>query len=162
MHPIVTKSAESEPQETTEDNAYVITFLDYRAAFDSISHKFLDEALKEANCTDKTRAIFRAIYQSASAVIRVSLPGDGTTAISDQYDVNRGVVQGDIFSPVCFIIALECLMRRSDTPGGVNVLGVLLSRLEYADDAAVIDESIDKAPTEISKLVEGSRGRADM
>ena len=53
-------------------------------------------------------------------------------------------------------------MRRSDTPGGVNVLGVLLSRLEYADDAAVIDESIDKASTRISKLAEGSRIHADM
>lgn len=42
-------------------------------------------------------------------------------------------------------------MRRSDRPGGVNVLGVLLSRLEYADDAAVIDESVDKASTRISR-----------
>ena len=63
---------------------------------------------------------------------------------------------------MCFIIALECLMHRLDTPGGVNVIGVLLSRLEYADDAAVIDESIDKASTRISKLADGSRIHADM
>ena len=63
---------------------------------------------------------------------------------------------------MCFTVALECLMHTSDTSGGVNVLGVSLSRLEYADDAAVIDESIDKASTRISKLAEGSRIHADM
>ena len=74
----------------------------------------------------------------------------------------RGVVQGDIFSPVCFIIALECLMRRSDKDGEVTVLGVLLSRLEFADDAALIDESIDQASERISSIAKGSRERADM
>ena len=39
-------------------NSYVLTFLDYRAAFDSVSHKFLDEALGEAGCSHKTKAIF--------------------------------------------------------------------------------------------------------
>lgn len=92
------ESVESEPQEATEDNEYVVTSLDYRAAFDSNSHTFLDEALTESNCTDdKTRAIFRAMYQSASAVICASLPGDGTTTTSDPLDVNRGVVQGIFF-----------------------------------------------------------------
>ena len=71
------------------------------------------------------------------------MPGDESEATSKPLDVRRGVVQGDIFSPVCFIIALECLMRESDKDGGVTVLGVLLSRLEFADDAALIDESID-------------------
>ena len=78
-------------------------------------------------------------------------------ATSKQLDVRRGVVQGDIFSPVCFIIALECLMRRSDKDGGVTVLGVLLSRLEFADDAALIDESIDKASERISSIAKGLR-----
>ena len=34
-----------------EEKEYVLTFLDYRAAFDSVSHKFLDEALREAGCS---------------------------------------------------------------------------------------------------------------
>ena len=90
------------------------------------------------------------------------MPGDESEATSKPLDVRRGVVQGDIFSPVCFIIALECLMRRSDKDGGVTVLGVLLSRLEFADDAALIDESIDKASERISSIAKGSRELADM
>ena len=112
-----------------EEKEYVVTFLDYRAAFDSVSHKFLDEALREAGCSNKTRAIFRGIYQSASAVVRAKMPGDESEATSKPLDVNRGVVQGDIFSPVCFIIALECLMRRSNKEGGVLSLVTIVVRV---------------------------------
>ena len=56
----------------TPGNKAVITYIDFVAAFDSISHRFLDEALEEAEASDKSRAIFRAIYKSATAVVRVS------------------------------------------------------------------------------------------
>ena len=39
-----------------------ITFIDYTAAFDTVSHKFLDEALAEAGAPIKARAMFRAVY----------------------------------------------------------------------------------------------------
>ena len=95
-----------------EEKEYVVTFLDHRAAFDSVSHKVLDVALREAGCTSKTRAIFRGSYQSASTLVRAKMPGDESEATSKPLDVRRGVAQGDIVSPVCFIIALECLTRQ--------------------------------------------------
>ena len=58
-----------------------ITFADYLAAFDTVSHKFLDEALEAAGEPVKIRALFRAIYDSASAYTTV--PGtDGKTVPS--------------------------------------------------------------------------------
>ena len=39
----------------------VITFIDFAAAFDSVSHKFLDEALGNAKASRKTRGMFRVI-----------------------------------------------------------------------------------------------------
>ena len=39
------------------DKPLVLTFIDYSAAFDSVSHKFLDLALGEANARPKSRAI---------------------------------------------------------------------------------------------------------
>ena len=38
-----------------------VTYIDYSAAFDSISHKFLDRSLAAAGASRKTRAMFRAI-----------------------------------------------------------------------------------------------------
>ena len=49
----------------------VATFVDYSAAFDSISHKFIDIALADAGASAKSRAIFRTIYNAASATTRV-------------------------------------------------------------------------------------------
>ena len=47
-----------------------ITYIDFKAAFDSVSHKFLDATLAKAGASRKTRAIFRAIYEVAAGVVR--------------------------------------------------------------------------------------------
>ena len=44
----------------------VVTYIDFAAAFDSVSHKFLDEALAKAGAKRKTRALLRAIPLSTS------------------------------------------------------------------------------------------------
>ena len=86
-----------------------LTFLDYIAAFDSVDHIFLDEALGISGASCKTRAIIRSIYSSASAIVRSRDENSGYTAFSDAFSVDRGVVQGDIVSPYCFIIALQLI-----------------------------------------------------
>lgn len=45
--------------------AIAVTFIDYSAAFDTVSHKFLDKALEEAGMSNKVRAMFRAVYKNA-------------------------------------------------------------------------------------------------
>ena len=140
----------------------VITYIDFVAAFDSVSHRFLDESMAESKCRYKTRAIFRAIYRSATAQVRVQPPGGGDPIKTKPFDVNRGVVQGDIFSPVCFIVALECLMRKADTGGGVTMLQVTLSKLEYADDAALINRTCEEASERVSRLARKARELAGM
>ena len=140
----------------------MITFIDFVAAFDSISHRFLDEALEEAEASDKSRAIFRAIYKSATAVVRVSLPGGGDKVRTDPFPVDRGVIQGDIFSPICFIIALEHLMRLSDDGGTMTMLGVLISKLEYADDAALVSKNCEEATARVTRIAVEAKERADM
>ena len=38
-----------------------VTFIDYSAAFDSVSHRFIDEMLAKAGASNKLRAMFRAV-----------------------------------------------------------------------------------------------------
>ena len=77
------------PKRSTSDNIYVlaklidfviktdekmvVTFIDFVAAFDTVSHFFLDEALGKAKVSDKCRAVLRAIYESASAVVSATI-----------------------------------------------------------------------------------------
>ena len=56
-------------------------------------------------------------------------------------NIRRGVIQGDIPSPVCFLVALDKLLKdHGNLQSGLRVSdGLLLSELEFTDDAAVGD-----------------------
>ena len=122
------------------ESSCVATFVDYTAAFDSVSHKFMDAAIGVALeetynrklqefetaiqggeaggnpvLSHKVRAMFRAVYAQAKARVRV-VDSAGARVYSEPFRICRGVVQGDIFSPLCFIMALELIMRRYGGP----------------------------------------------
>ena len=146
-----------------ENKPMVITFIDYSAAFDSVGHKFLDKALGEAKARPKTRAIFRSIYRSATA--RTKVKGtDGQSVLSAKFPVRRGVIQGDLTSPIYFIIALEAILRRYDNINGkgIDFGGARLHTLGYADDAALIDANPAIASARVTSIAQGSKRDADM
>ena len=94
-----------------DGEAYIV-FIDFVAAFDSVSHKLLDQALAAAGAKDKSRAIFRAIYAKATVVVWVREGHE--EAMSWAFGIGRGVVQGDICSPYGYIIALAFLFYKHD------------------------------------------------
>ena len=146
-----------------EGKSMILTFIDYSAAFDSVGHKFLDEALGEASAKPKTRAIFRSVYGSATA--RTKVKGtDGEDVLSDKFPIRRGVIQGDLTSPIYFIIALEAILRRHDKVDGkgIDFGGVRLHTLGYADDAALIDECPHRSSERVTRIALGSKKDADM
>ena len=144
-----------------------ITFIDYSAAFDTVSHKFLDEALKEVDVPVKIRAMFRAVYQSATAFTTTSGTGDEEIR-SGKFPINRGVLQGDITSPLYFILALELIMRKYDArqDKGVSFMEIMLHTLGYADDVALMEEGDEPGTTclseRVSDISKGSKKDADM
>ena len=54
-----------------EGRQYVVTFIDYSAAFDTESQLFLDSALAEAGVNSKVRRIVQAIFAAATGVVRI-------------------------------------------------------------------------------------------
>ena len=138
------------------------TFIDYSAAFDSVSHKFLDRALKEAGASNKTRSMFRAMYAAASAATKV-VGTDNRQVLSAKFPINRGVVQGDIVSPLYFILALELIFRRHDRGDkGIRLGECKVHTLGYADDAALLDNKLHNATARVTSISNGSREDADM
>ena len=117
-----------------------VTFIDYAVAFDSLSHKYIDRVLMEANVPNKERAMFRAIYANASAFTKTK-DADGKQAKSDVFPIRRGVLQGDITSPLFFVMALEFILRTHDNreDKGVSLIDTIIHTLGYADDAALVD-----------------------
>ena len=93
---------------------------------------------------------------------------DGEQVDSESFVTNRGVVQGDITSPLYFILALELILRRHDSfPGkGIPLADVMLHTLGYADDAALLDsgddEGVERASRRVTSIAKGSTQDADM
>ena len=120
-------------------------------------------ALADAGASDKTRAIFRSMYAAASAMTKVQ-GTDGKTFCSKRFQINRGVIQGDIVSPLYFILALELILKRHDTHRnkGIKFGDRVVSTLGYADDAALLDRSGDVTTDRVTSISNGSRKDADM
>ena len=146
------------------DTAFIV-FIDFVAAFDSVSHKLLDAALHAAGATDKSRAVFRAIYSKASVAVRVRTE-NGEETISRSFNIRRGVVQGEICSPYTYILALAFLFFAHDPEAaagtGVTLAGgIVVSALTYADDSALVCGSAEEASGRVSAVRLGFRRDGD-
>ena len=79
--------------------------------------------------------------------------------ISEHFPIRRGVVQGDIFSPLCFIIDLCVLLERFyGVPGdwAVGLFVLLIKSLEYSEDSALIYRTAEKSTERINRFTEDS------
>ena len=143
----------------------VVTYVDFTAAFDTISHKFMDSTLTKAGASRKSRAIFRAIYAAAAGIARVN-GTDGNYVFSDSFNIGRGVIQGDIISPVLFILALDALVQKYDSVQDKGFkCGNRILRLDvlgYADDVTLISGTVDDMTRRLTALADGAKKDADM
>ena len=149
-----------------EGRQAVITFIDYSAAFDTEIQLFLGEALADAGVPSKVRRIIQGIFTAATGVVRVRQP-NGKMAMSEPFNIERGVLQRDIFSPVSFIAGLDRIFRLHDISNSGVTVGagenaVCVSKLEYADDAALIDENVEQASARVTAIAKGSLEEAAM
>ena len=108
-------------------------------------------------------SIFRAVFAAAQGTTRVR-GLDGNHVYSETFEVRRGVIQGDIISPIFFILALEQLFRLHDkNPIGVRVGNYLqIGVLGYADDAALVSRKTARMSKRLTNISKGSREDADM
>ena len=97
------------------------------------------------------------LYNESSAVVCV----EGQT--SDRFGVNTGVLQGDVLAPYLFIIVMDYVLANS-TKGEVGIEyqqrkssrhpARHIADLDFADDIAFIESSIDRASTLLKNLDE--------
>jgi adenylate kinase family enzyme len=153
--------------EDGEDEAIsrgLITYIDFTAAFDSIIHSYLFDALVQYGVPLKYCRLIKMIYVSALVRVRLQEPG-GEKSYSRNVAVNRGVIQGDIPSPICFLVALDKLLKDHGNPPntGIQVTDTLhLADLEYADDAAMPDKDASIATNRLTNFNEKANSEAGM
>ena len=76
----------------------------------------------------------------------------GQKSYSRKIPINRGVITGDIPSPICFLVALDKLLKDH---GGLE-LGmqltdeIIFSDIEFADDAALPTDDTQTASVQLT------------
>ena len=141
----------------------IITFIDFRKAFDSIHRGKLMKILDAYGIPKPIVNAISAMYANTSAKV---LSPDGVT---EPFPILAGVLQGDTLAPYLFIIALDYALRRAIdgkeeqlgftvTPRKSRRVGpTVKTDFDFADDIALVSNLEDQAQ-ELLHRVEGACG----
>jgi len=134
-----------------ENLSCVLTFIDFRKAFDTIHRGKLMEILRAYGVPGKIVSAIAATYSETWAKVRTP---DGDT---EPFQILAGVLQGDTLAPFLFIVALDYALRCAIN-GREEELGFTLTKrasrrvpaktltdLDFADDISLISGSVQKA-----------------
>lgn len=115
--------------------ALYIAYIDYKKAFDTVSHSSIWKALEEQGVDNQYIQIIKNIYNINTGRVKLE-------TIGPSFPIKRGVRQGDPLSPTIFIAVLESTMRKLNwETKGLNINGNYLSHLRFADDLVLLSES---------------------
>ena len=121
-------------------------FIDFQKAFDTIKHKVIWAALKSYGVETKMVTLLEKIYESAQSAVRI---GKET---GESFRTDVGTRQGDPLSPLLFIAYLDRVMDQvRQNTCGVNIGGLSINNLRFADDIDLVDEDISSLRRQIEQ-----------
>ena len=125
-------------QATEYQKPLFINFVDFKKAFDSICRDAIWNILRSYGIPEKIVRLIKLFYTKFECCI------DLNTELSDWFEVNTGVRQGCIISPILFLITIDWVMRQANrnTQGLKWIGNDDLHDLDFADDLALLAESI--------------------
>jgi hypothetical protein len=110
-------------------------FIDFQKAFDTIKHKIIWAVLQSYGVEKKMITLLQKIYKKAQSAVRIGKDR------GDWFQTDVGTRQGDPLSPLLFITYLERVMDQvKQNTCGVNISGIIVNNLRFADDIDLIDE----------------------
>lgn len=81
-------------------------FIDIQKAYDSVNRELLWKICRNYGLTDKTVRMLQLLYTNFKAQVRIN------DELSDSFDIETGVMQGGIPSPILFNILFDFIMRK--------------------------------------------------
>ena len=107
-------------------------FGDVQKAYDEVCHERLFSLLLEHGCCGRWWFLVRALYQGATRRVRCG------GVMSSPWEVQAGVMQGSVLSPLLFILYINVLATSLEGQGlGVTVAGRQTCVVLYADDVVL-------------------------
>ena len=136
----------------------VITFVDFRKAFDSVHRAKMMKLLSAYRIPDELMKAISLLYENTWAKI---LSPDGDTEF---FDTLAGVLQGDALAPYLFAIVIHYTMRQAvgdqeldlgfklDKRRSRRRKPIAITDLDFADDIALLSEEIQKAQELLTRV----------
>ena len=108
-------------------------FIDFRKAFDSVNRELLWNKLQQKfGIQGSFLTLLKGLYNHVRSCVRVN--GE----LTEWFDINSGVKQGCILSPILFSMFINDLVTEINSLGkGVDITGDKASSLLYADDLVI-------------------------
>ena len=116
----------------------VVTFIDFKTAFDSINRKVMFAVLRHYGIPDAVVNAISVLYKNSESAVMV----DG--GLSDPFDATTGVLQGDVLAPFLFVVLVDYLLKKATSQLDSGVVthprcsrrhpAKSLNDLDFADD----------------------------
>ena len=104
-------------------------FIDFKKEYDKIDRQLLFTKLEELGLSSKFRKAVYAIYNNVECCVKVG------GRLSKWFEVNQGLKQGCVLSPILFNMFINSLVTEIHALGiGVDIDGEKVAILLYADD----------------------------
>ena len=135
----------------------ILTFVDFRKAFDSIHRGKLMEILAAYGVPEAIVSVINILYTNTEAQV---LSPDGDT---DFFKILAGVLQGDTLAPFLFIIALDYAMRiatKDEKSVGFTLTeasskrypAITICDTDFADDLALTSNTLEQSQLFLLRL----------
>ena len=155
LEPILTLRRLIEEMSARQNVSSCAVFVDFAKAFDSVDRECMFQILSAYGIPSKIVNAIRCVYDNSHSFVSTQ---EGDTA---PFPVQTGVLQGDTLAPFLFIIVLDYVLRGSMTPEfGLTLKrrqssrhpAVFLTDLDFADDIALLSDTIKGAQALLSAL----------
>ena len=121
-------------------------FIDFQKAFDMIKHKIICGVLKSYGVETKMITLLQRIYEKSQSAVRIG------NEYGEWFQTDVGTRQGDPLSPLLFIAYLERVLDQvRQNTCGINIGGIIINNLRFADDIDLIDEDVDSLQRQVER-----------
>ena len=138
----------------------VVTFIDFKKAFDSINRKVMFAVLRHYGMPEAVVNVISVLYKNSKSAVMV----DG--GLSDPFDVTTGVLQGDVLAPFLFVVLVDYLLKKATSQLDSGVVthprrsrrhpAKSFNDQDFADDIALLESSISRAQAQLTKTAEAA------